>query len=108
MTKEFRGVLDVEKSLHTMPSGYSIEPAYLLWYCLGYIGAHNFYLKRFFHGLINSTLFTVGFLTIPLKFGVIPLSILAILLIIDFLRIPKIVKRKNIELIRSGSPLKAS
>lgn len=100
MSEKFKGSMDATPSLQSLPNGYDINAAYLLWYCVGYLGIHNFYLKRASMGIIIAILFIAGLATIPIKFGVIPLSIVAILLIIDFVRLPVLVKDKNMELIR--------
>lgn len=102
MSQIFKSEMEFTPSPHAISRGYSIYAAYFMWYCLGYIGLHNFYLKRFFHGLINSTLFTVGFLTIPQKFGAIFLATLAVLLIIDFIHLPGLIKDKNSEILRGS------
>ena len=101
MKQLFKSEMQIISSPHTLPQGYNIHAAYLTWYCLGYIGAHNFYLKKFYRALLQSTLFTVGFLTIPQKFGILPLSILAIMLIVDFIRMPGIIKHKNHQILSS-------
>lgn len=108
MSEEFKGVIIETPSLQSLPNGYSTHVSYLLWYGIGYIGAHNFYLKRIHLGIIFVILFIVGLATIPVKFGVIPLSILAVLLVIDFIRIPKIVKSKNSEILRQQNDSDAS
>lgn len=97
--------MDETPSLKSLPNGYNVNAAYLLWYCVGYFGVHNFYLKRIHLGIIFAILFVVGLATIPVKFGVIPLSVLAVLLIIDFIKIPKIVESKNLEIIRQAETL---
>lgn len=95
MPQMFKNEMEVEPSIYVTPGGYSVHAAYFAWYALGYIGAHNFYLKRFYPALIQSTLFTIGFLTIPQKFGIFPLLALTVLMIWDFIHIPKWVREKN-------------
>jgi hypothetical protein len=99
MDPSFRSELELAESPHELAKGYNIKAAYLCWYSLGYLGVHNFYLKRFTFGIINAFLFTIGFITIPVKIGVIPLAVLVILLIVDFVRMPGIVKTKNLKIL---------
>lgn len=101
MPQMFKNEMELNPSIYVTPGGYSVHAAYFAWYALGYIGAHNFYLKRFYPALIQSTLFTIGFLTIPQKFGIFPLSVLAVMIIWDFIRIPKRVKEKNAQLMEA-------
>lgn len=72
----------------------------MLWYCVGYTGAHNFYLKKFKQGILILVLFLIGIATIPVKIGIIPLAVLAILLILDFIKLPKTVMARNREILR--------
>ena len=64
--------------------------AYLLWAFLGGLGAHRFYLGRWMSGLVYLGLFVVGLLT-----GGIGYILTGVLLFIDMLAIPNMVRTAN-------------
>ena len=79
--------------------------AYLLWFFLGAIGAHQFYLKRYLHGVTMGFLWVVG-LTVAIiggvsneaklaTFGTLIWVIWAILCLIDMIAIPSYVNNYN-------------
>lgn len=95
MTDKFINEELIYPSSENPYSRYSIEASYLLWYGVGYLGAHHFYLDRIRWAVLYAALFVTGFLTIPYKIGLVFLAILAVFLIVDFIRLPKIVRHKN-------------
>lgn len=64
--------------------------AYLLWFFLGGVGAHHFYLRRTGHAVAYLCAFVLGFVTVG--FGFI---ITAILLLVDLFMIPQFTRRAN-------------
>ncbi|MBD3786792.1 MAG: TM2 domain-containing protein [Sphingomonadales bacterium] len=62
--------------------------AYLLWFFLGYFGAHRFYLGRWISGVIMLALFGIGSALAFILVGYIPLALVAIWWVIDAFLIP--------------------
>ena len=62
--------------------------AYLLWFFLGYFGAHRFYLGRWVSGVIMLALFGIGSALAFILVGYIPLAFVAIWWVIDAFLIP--------------------
>lgn len=62
--------------------------AYLLWFFLGYFGAHRFYLGRWISGVIMLALFGIGSALAFILVGYIPLAFVAIWWVIDAVLIP--------------------
>lgn len=69
--------------------------AYILWFFLGSLGIHKFYLNAPFMGVLYLVLFGVGALTSGIFIGFIPLGIWAILMFIDIFTIPLRVRILN-------------
>lgn len=76
--------------------------AYLLWFFLGTLGGHNFYLGRVLIGVIQLVMALLAFVT----FG-ITLIVVGIWLIVDAFMIPGII-RKDRERIRTAMALEFS
>lgn len=72
----------------------SIAAAYVLWFFIGYLGAHRFYLGHVNSGLIQFTLFALGW--IP---GFAGWFILAIWWLIDAFVIPGLTERRNLAML---------
>lgn len=82
-----------------------LSAAYLLWFCLGFLGGHRYYLKRIPTGLLQAALFPIGVaFAISMKdtLGAIgptlfALSVCAIIVwqIVDAFLIPGMVRRYN-------------
>lgn len=68
--------------------------AYALWFFLGYLGAHRFYLGRIGTGLMMLLLFGIGTLTAPILIGWVPLVILALWWVLDLVLISSIIRDK--------------
>lgn len=62
--------------------------AYVLWFFLGTLGIHKFYLRKTGLGILYLILGIVGYSTVWFVVGFIPLAVLAVLLVIDIFTIP--------------------
>jgi len=62
--------------------------AYLLWFFVGMLGAHRFYLGRWVSGLIMLVLFGIGSALSFILVGYLPLAIVGLWWLIDALLIP--------------------
>lgn len=79
----------------------SIAAAYVLWFFLGYFGAHRFYLGNVNSGLIQFALLALGW--IP---GFAGWFILAIWWLIDAFVLPGLTERRNLAMLdRLGANL---
>lgn len=72
--------------------------AYLLWFFLGWFGGHRFYLGKTGSAIAQLLLTIVGFLTIALIVGILPLAIVGIWLLVDACTIPGMINRQRGEL----------
>ena len=86
----------------TVVSGKSILVAYLLWFFLGSLGIHRFYLGRTGTAITQLIMAVLGVATLFIILGDILLPILGIWLVIDLFLIPGMVRTapagKNIPL----------
>ncbi|KPQ08998.1 MAG: TM2 domain [Rhodobacteraceae bacterium HLUCCA09] len=73
----------------------STATAYLLWVCLGVVGAHRFYLRRWWGGAVYPVLAVTTFVALFFYLAAIPLFIILVLLLIDAARLPGMVRRAN-------------
>jgi|HubBroStandDraft_6_1064221.scaffolds.fasta_scaffold525181_2 TM2 domain-containing membrane protein YozV len=69
--------------------------AYLLWFFLGGIGIHNFYLGRTTTGIVQLVMFIVGWCTFPIVIGIPILLVLYTWVLVDAFRIPAFIDQKN-------------
>lgn len=76
----------------------SVGAAYLLWFFLGGLGAHRFYLGRVVSGAIQLVLFLLGWMTVWIVIGAVPLAVVGIWWIIDAFLIPSMARGHNVEL----------
>ncbi|MCC5675348.1 TM2 domain-containing protein [Kocuria rhizophila] len=83
--------------------GKSTLLAYVLWFFLGQLGIHKFYLAQPFQGLIYLTLGVIGWLTTGILIGWFLLFPLWLLLLIDIFVIPLRVATLNARLSRRVS-----
>ncbi|MEW9921438.1 TM2 domain-containing protein [Marimonas sp. MJW-29] len=65
--------------------------AYLLWFFLGGLGAHRFYLGRSGSGIAMLVLFVLGWLTLAVAVGLFLLIAVGIWLLVDAFLIPGMV-----------------
>lgn len=69
--------------------------AYLLWFFLGFFGAHRFYLGRWGSGLVQLVLFGIGSALTFVLVGYLPLALLGLWWLIDALLIPGMISSDN-------------
>lgn len=81
----------------------SLLIAYLLWFFVGYLGIHRFYIGKIVSGILMLLLFALSTLLTVIGIGFIGLAIFGLWWLIDALLIPSMVTEKNVELIRSMS-----
>lgn len=79
---------------------YSAVISYILWFFLGFLGAHRFYLRRVGSGLLQMALHGVGWLTAPIIIGWLFLALWAIWWVIDALLIPGWIREGNTAIAR--------
>ena len=69
--------------------------AYLLWFFLGFFGAHRFYLGRWGTGLVQLMLFGIGSALAFILIGYLPLALLGLWWLIDALLVPGMISADN-------------
>jgi len=75
--------------------GKSLALAYVLWLCLGVLGAHRFYLRRWWGGAAYLLLALLTFVALFFYLAAVPLVVVVVLLLIDAARLPRMVRRAN-------------
>ncbi len=70
----------------------SLLVVYLLWFFLGPLGLHRFYLGRLASGAALALLAVTGLFLMYYGYGVIVLTIVGLWLLLDAFRIPKMVE----------------
>lgn len=81
--------------------GKSALLSYVLWFFLGWLGVHKFYLQQPFQGIFYLLLFAIGSFTTPIIIGWFILAFWLLLMIIDLFVIPLRVAQLNARLVRS-------
>lgn len=76
--------------------------AYLLWFLLGNLGAHKFYLRQNVMGFVYLALGLVGYATVWFLLGFLFLIPLWVMMIIDLFTIPGRVREVNSHLHNPG------
>jgi TM2 domain-containing membrane protein YozV len=76
----------------------SAGAAYLLWFFLGTLGAHRFYLGKTGSGVAQLLLFVIGWLTFGIFVGVVLLIALGIWWIIDAFQISGMISEQKAQL----------
>lgn len=89
---------DVAKMMRYDASKKSVGVAYLLWFFLGGIGVHRFYVGHTGTGVAMLLLQLFGWLTAAAGVGVLLLGIVVLWWIIDAFLLPKMVERQNLRL----------
>lgn len=81
-----------------MNEAKSVGAAYLLWFFLGTLGAHRFYLGRTGSGLAQLALLVIGWLTAAIVIGFGFLIALGIWWIVDAFLIPGMISEQKAQL----------
>lgn len=80
--------------------GKSALLSYVLWFFLGWLGVHKFYLQQPFQGIFYVLLWAIGWFTTPIIIGWFILGFWGLLMIIDLFLIPLRVAQLNARLAR--------
>lgn len=80
--------------------GKSALLSYVLWFFLGWLGVHKFYLQQPFQGIFYILLWAIGWFTTPIIIGWFILGFWGLLMIIDLFLIPLRVAQLNARLAR--------
>ena len=80
--------------------GRSVLLAYVLWFFLGWLGIHKFYLLQPFQGVLYLLLWGFGVLTAGIFIGWFPLGLWVLLMLVDIFVIPLRVAQLNARLAR--------
>lgn len=80
--------------------GKSALLSYVLWFFLGWLGLHKFYLQQPFQGIFYILLWAIGWFTTPIIIGWFILGFWGLLMIIDLFLIPLRVAQLNARLAR--------
>ncbi len=78
--------------------------AYLLWFCLGYLGAHRFYLKRTGSGAAMLVIWVFSFLLSFVLIGYAGFLVIGIWWLVDAFLIPGMTADYNNRLITTLAP----
>jgi TM2 domain-containing membrane protein YozV len=76
----------------------SVGLSYLLWFFLGCLGAHRFYLGQTGTAIVQLMLFIIGWATVIVGIGILLLGVLGIWVLIDAFLIPGLARDHNIRL----------
>lgn len=69
--------------------------AYLLLLVVGGFGAHRFYLGRTGSGVLILVMWILGWITLPVMVGIVPLAIVGLWVLLDLFLIPGMVARER-------------
>lgn len=86
----------------TSSRGRSVLLAYVLWFFLGALGAHKFYLNQPYQGIIYILLTVIGWSTTPILIGWFILAAWGVLMIVDLVLIPVRLVQLNTRLLGKG------
>jgi TM2 domain-containing membrane protein YozV len=89
---------DLEKQFVYDANRKSVGVAYLLWFFLGGFGAHRLYLGHIVSGVIQLALFVLGWMTVWIIIGAVPLAVVGIWWVVDAFLIPGMARDHNMEL----------
>lgn len=74
--------------------------AYILWFFLGFLGAHRMYSGRVPSGLVQLVVHGIGWLTTPILIGWVFIALWAIWWVVDALLIPGWIRDHNLGVAR--------
>ena len=93
---------DVARLMQYDAARKSAGIAYLLWFFVGGLGLHRFYLGRIGSGVAMVVLFCLSWITTFVGVGFVGLGVIAIWWLVDAFLIPGIATRTNQQLARLG------
>ena len=76
----------------------SVGVSYLLWFFLGAFGGHRFYLGQTGTAITQLALTIVGWSTVWIVIGFVPLAIVGVWVLVDAFLIPGIARDQNMRL----------
>jgi TM2 domain-containing membrane protein YozV len=82
----------------------SVGVAYLLWFFVGWLGAHRFYLGQTGTGVAQLLLTLIGAVLAVVIIGFFLLAIVGVWLLVDLFLIPGMVQNHNMQLIERLNP----
>lgn len=77
----------------------SVLVAYLLWFFIGYFGAHRFYLGRVLSGIVMLVMFLLSMLLTVVAIGFLGLLVIGLWWFVDAFLIPGMTASRNARLI---------
>jgi len=77
--------------------------AYILWFFLGFLGAHRMYSARVLSGILQLVLHGIGWLTTPILIGWVFIGLWAVWWVIDAFLIPGWIRNHNLWIARNLS-----
>lgn len=86
---------DLKKALALSIGTKSIVLSYVLWFFLGALGVHRMYLGKVASGVVMAFLSIIGWMTVGIMIGSVPLVIVFIWWIYDFFMIFFAAKKHN-------------
>lgn len=95
------GVNDAAAMMHYDANKKSAVIAYVLWFFLGYVGAHRFYAGRIGSGATMLVIWCVSFLLSYVLIGYLGFALIAVWWLVDALLIPGMISGHNRRLIAS-------
>ena len=90
---------DTLAQLRYQAESRSVLLAYLIWFFLGYGGAHRMYLGRWISGFLMLALFGVSLLLTLVFIGYVGLGLIMLWWVVDALLIPGMTRRANYRVI---------
>lgn len=91
--------LDAQSMMRYGANKKSMLLAYILWFFLGYLGVHRFYLGRIGSAVAILLITAISSVLVFVAVGALGYAVVAVWLFIDIFLIPGIVRRFNNELI---------